>query len=317
MAELAVGIVEGRDARGFGESFSNRSQSCFTKFMSQRFIDGRKKCIISSQVPKYVVDNRRTSGDICSHATRFVACVGCVRFSEGPSKVGDHMKVNMMFVLLLTAVGEGGEPARFLAQVAPDRPALARDDKSKDSAAGTQPDLEELKQAAASYRVVADDKVPNTMVLVVDPVLHWTNPLRQTHDGAVFIWVAGGRPKVVASLYRYKADGKTFEDHEFQSLATTGLTATRNGQQVWAPRTAGITLTPIPGAPSRRPRPPSGFARCVLWRTSSTRSLTYPEISRSYGSCPGRSTDIWSTDPTSSTGPSSRSSWRPTPRSCL
>jgi hypothetical protein len=159
------------------------------------------------------------------------------------------MKANMLFVLLLTALGQGGEPARVLAQDAPARPAVARDDKSKDSAAGTQPDLEKLKQTAASYRVVADDKVPKTMVLVAEPVLHWTNPLRQTHDGAVFIWVADGRPEVVASLYRYKTNGTTFEDHEFQSLATTGLTATRNGQQVWAPRTAGITLAPIPGAP--------------------------------------------------------------------
>jgi hypothetical protein len=38
------------------------------------------------------------------------------------------------------------------------------------------------------------------------------------------------------------------EDHEFQSLATIGLTATRNGQTVWAPRIVGVSLIPIPGA---------------------------------------------------------------------
>jgi hypothetical protein len=163
------------------------------------------------------------------------------------------MKADMLFVLVLTALGQGVEPARILAQDAPDRPALARDDKSKDGAVGAQPNLEDLKHAAARYRVVADDKVPKTMALVAEPVLHWTNPLRQTHDGAVFIWLADGRPEVAASLYRYKSNGITFEDHEFQSLATTGLTASRNGQQVWAPRTGGITLNPIPGAP----KPPS------------------------------------------------------------
>jgi hypothetical protein len=132
------------------------------------------------------------------------------RFSEIPSKVGDHAKANMLFVLLLTALGQGGEPASVLAQDAPDRPALARDDESKGSAAATQPDLEELKHAAASYRVVADDKVPKTMLLVTEPVLHWSNPLRQTLDGAVFIWAADGRPEVVASLYRYKANDGFF-----------------------------------------------------------------------------------------------------------
>jgi hypothetical protein len=39
------------------------------------------------------------------------------------------------------------------------------------------------------------------------------------------------------------------EDHEFQSLATVGLTASRDGATIWTPRDAGMTLAPIPGAP--------------------------------------------------------------------
>ncbi len=73
--------------------------------------------------------------------------------------------------------------------------------------------------------------------------------MRQTSGGAVFVWVADGRPEVVASLYRYTLEEKTLQDEEFQSLATTGLTATRDGQAVWVPRTPGILLAPIPGAP--------------------------------------------------------------------
>jgi len=109
--------------------------------------------------------------------------------------------------------------------------------------------LEELTRAAARYRIVTDTDPPRNLVLAPEPVLHWTNPLRRTAAGASFVWVADGRPEVVASLYRYTLEGKTVEDHEFQSLATTGLKATRDGQAVWGPRTAGVSLAPIPGAP--------------------------------------------------------------------
>jgi hypothetical protein len=108
---------------------------------------------------------------------------------------------------------------------------------------------------------------PKNGVLVPEPVLHWNNPLRQTSNGAVFLWVVDGRPEVAASLYRYTYGGKMIEDHEFQSLATIGLTATRNGQTVWAPRTGGVNLIPIPGAarpaatPAERLRQMQALAR--------------------------------------------------------
>jgi hypothetical protein len=59
------------------------------------------------------------------------------RFSDVLPKVGGNMKANLWFVLLLTALSQGGEPARVLAQDAPDRPAMARDDKSKGGATRT------------------------------------------------------------------------------------------------------------------------------------------------------------------------------------
>jgi hypothetical protein len=73
--------------------------------------------------------------------------------------------------------------------------------------------------------------------------------LRSTIGGAVFVWFVDGRPEVVASLYRYSYEGQLLQDEEFQSLATTPLSATRDGQVVWAPRTPGIQMAPIPGAP--------------------------------------------------------------------
>jgi hypothetical protein len=147
-------------------------------------------------------------------------------------------------------------PLVALAQApASDRPAgVQRDGTPSPPAARAASDaaaksLDELKQAAARYRITLGTVPPRDLVLVPDPVLRWANPLRRTADGATFVWVADGRPEVVASFYRYSDGSKVVEDDEFQSLAATTLTATRSGTQVWAPRAAGMVLAPIPGAP--------------------------------------------------------------------
>lgn len=107
-----------------------------------------------------------------------------------------------------------------------------------------------LQEAAARYRIVTNSDPAVTAALKPEPVLRWTNPTRGTVAGAVFVWVAGGRPEVVGSVFRYRLRGAPAEDHEFQSLALGGLTATADGRVAWAPRVAGVSLAPIPGAPA-------------------------------------------------------------------
>jgi len=122
--------------------------------------------------------------------------------------------------------------------------------QTPNAVAGVQQlDMKELKQTAARYQIATDSDSSKNLTLITEPVLHWTNPLRGTVAGAVFVWVADGRPEVIASLFQYTEAGRTVEDDEFQSLARTGLTVTRDGHAVWTPRTAGIELAPIPGAP--------------------------------------------------------------------
>jgi hypothetical protein len=116
--------------------------------------------------------------------------------------------------------------------------------------------LDALKQTAARYRITVGTDPPRDLGIAPEPVLSWTNPLRSTFAGASFVWLADGRPEAIASLYRYTEDGKTVEDHEFQSLATTSLSATRAGRPIWAPQGAGIALAPIPGAPRPAASPP-------------------------------------------------------------
>jgi hypothetical protein len=115
--------------------------------------------------------------------------------------------------------------------------------------------LEEFKRAASTYQMTLESVPPRPLALQAEPLLRWTNPLRKTSDGAVFLWVSEGRPVVVASFYRYGTPDALREDHEFQSLARTGITATRSGRDVWFPKTPGITLVAIPGAPAPAANP--------------------------------------------------------------
>jgi hypothetical protein len=154
-----------------------------------------------------------------------------------------------VWILVLTVSGQVPGVTDSSAQDIPDGLKSAKERTPK-AVAGTQRlDMDELKRTAARYQIVTNSESPKKLILGPEPVLHWTNPLRGTVAGAVFVWVADGRPEVVASLFQYTEQGKTVEDDEFQSLATTGLRATRDGQAVWAPRTEGVELAPIPGAP--------------------------------------------------------------------
>ena len=80
-----------------------------------------------------------------------------------------------------------------------------------------------MKQAAAEYTlcVQADDRIK--LKLHSEPVLRWSNPVRGTTDGAVFIWTAGGRPEAAAGIYKwYSESGEPDMEHEISSLSEIG-----------------------------------------------------------------------------------------------
>ncbi len=149
-----------------------------------------------------------------------------------------------MLMVLLAAVGQSSD------RTAPeDRGGVNSGQGAPSHVDDAAKSFDRLRQAAARYRIVLQTDTPRELAIAPEPVLRWTNPLRRTSAGATFVWVGDGRPEVVGSFFRYTEDGKTVEDDEFQSLATTGLTASRSDQPVWAPRAAGMELAPIPGAP--------------------------------------------------------------------
>jgi hypothetical protein len=81
-----------------------------------------------------------------------------------------------------------------------------------------------------------------------DPVLRWSNPVIGEIYGGIFLWTRRGRPEAVASIFKWYSP-HTHMTHEFQSLSTKDLTATRDGGEFW--RTSrGVEPQPIPGAPA-------------------------------------------------------------------
>lgn len=109
--------------------------------------------------------------------------------------------------------------------------------------------LAAMREAAGRYRILLEESPARTLLLKDDPLLRWGNPLRKTSVGAVFLWTSQGRPEAIASFYRYVYEGTDREDHEFQSLSTRPLSATRDGIPVWSPPGPGVKFAPIPGAP--------------------------------------------------------------------
>jgi hypothetical protein len=126
-------------------------------------------------------------------------------------------------------------------------------------------------KSAAAYRMTLDAPRPRPLILRPDPILKWSNPVRKTDDGAVFLWNDRGRPQAIASFYRYQTvEGVSREEHEFMSLASLPVTATLDGRIVWQPTTGGIDLKPIPGAP----RPASSAAARLRQMRALTNEFT-------------------------------------------
>jgi hypothetical protein len=127
--------------------------------------------------------------------------------------------------------------------------------------------VERWKREMAEYTIVERTEPETVLRLKAEPVLHWTNPIRESDNGLLFLWLADGRPAAVVCFYRSPWQGRILESHEFHSLAAVGLAATRGGRTVWTPSVAGVTFRPVPGAvrpaatPAERLRQLRGLAR--------------------------------------------------------
>ena len=149
-----------------------------------------------------------------------------------PSQSNRHGRVGALCVLAITGF------ARW---------ASAQTDASGaagDAAEAKSQRLELMKDAARRYEIVSDDGTEYP--LREEPILRWSNPIRKTPDGAVFLWTDDGRPRAACCVF---PSGEATFDHEFVSLADGPFTASDEGEPVWTPPGAGVEWNPVPGAP--------------------------------------------------------------------
>ena len=138
--------------------------------------------------------------------------------------------------------------------------AAGQAESTKDSAKPTTTEsakaLEDFKSDAAQYVIRLDSRPKDKLTLYEKSLLHWGNSIRTGEDGAVFVWLLDGRPEVIGSVFTYRLPTAIRRKHEFHSLAAGPLVAEYKGSRVWAPKSAGVTFKPVPGAPD-----PAGDAR--------------------------------------------------------
>ncbi|OYV83582.1 MAG: hypothetical protein B7Z73_15885 [Planctomycetia bacterium 21-64-5] len=101
-----------------------------------------------------------------------------------------------------------------------------------------------MVSAAEDYELWRAGDGEQKLKFVERPVLRWSNPVRVTNDGAVFLWTDKGRPAAALCIYEYGVDDVA---HEWQSLAAGPLRATYRQRMVWQPQVAGLEFNPVPG----------------------------------------------------------------------
>ncbi len=143
----------------------------------------------------------------------------------------------MPALLLLLAASVAGQPR---SQARPGDP----------PAAPTATDrLAAMKAAAGRYEFARE---AGPLALAAEPAFRLGNQSTAVLEGAIFLWDdASGRPEAAAQVFLLRVPeapaGKWI--HEFTSLSTGPLAASKGGEVVWSPRGSAVEFRPVPGAP--------------------------------------------------------------------
>lgn len=90
--------------------------------------------------------------------------------------------------------------------------------------------------------------------LHAEPLLRWSNPAAGEIHGNVFLWTIDDRPVAIGSLFKWFSP-HTHMSHEFHALSEQPVRARYGEGEVWSPKDAGVSFSPVPDAPA-----PSGTA---------------------------------------------------------
>ena len=148
--------------------------------------------------------------------------------------------------------------------------ALAQQDGEKDDA---KQRLAEMRRIAELFQVQDADK--HEVPLIEEPLLRFNDPTREFHDGSLWGFGAKGRPACLLSMEQYGGNWwfemialTTEVGGEPESLTTDA------GPLQWRPKSAGISLQPLDGAP----RPAAEAPRRLIQMKDQLRRLTAYEV---------------------------------------
>lgn len=82
-----------------------------------------------------------------------------------------------------------------------------------------------------------------------EPLLRWSNPAAGEIHGNVFLWTIDERPVAIGSLFKWFSP-HTHMSHEFHALAEQPVRARYGEGEVWSPKDAGVSFSPVPEAPA-------------------------------------------------------------------
>lgn len=110
-----------------------------------------------------------------------------------------------------------------------------------------------FQKHAEEYEIAALGDGPDNAgaTLVAEPLLRWWQPIRGGDDGALYLWVRGGRPVVAMTFFTLKDnDGQRWIVHEHQSLCESPLAGAWQGRPQWHTPAPGARREPLPEAPA-------------------------------------------------------------------
>jgi hypothetical protein len=105
-------------------------------------------------------------------------------------------------------------------------------------------------KAAEQYKLSREGRNSAPLIFQEKSLLQWSNPVVGSIHGSVFVWTENGRPKVVASIYKWYGPKNFHLGVEFHSLTAEPVRAEYLGRPVWEPAKPGLTFAPVPDAPA-------------------------------------------------------------------
>ena len=103
-----------------------------------------------------------------------------------------------------------------------------------------------FQQWARDYQIATPSG--RSLELREEPLLKWTNPVRNSENGTTFVWMDAGNPLAIGSFFTFfynEVRGR----HEFHSLSQESLRAEFRDQLAWEPKEPGVKWAAISTAP--------------------------------------------------------------------